>query len=76
MTLTTLGRDIYLRHTDTNGRAHVQQHRVWDVERFVLSQQKAAARLNVDAVKEDPKAKTLAHVAQITEDQYLTERKA
>lgn len=58
------GRDIYLRHTDKNGKSYVQEHRVWDADRFVASQVGAA-------VKEGGKA----FAQQITREQYLKERK-
>ena len=76
MTITNAGRSIFMRHTDTKGGSYVQQHRVWDAERFVFAQQTAAARLNVGAVDQDPGASALAKAEQITEDQYHNERKA
>jgi hypothetical protein len=65
MALEHVGRDIYLRHTDKNGKSYVQQHRVWDAGRFVAAQLAAA-------VNEGGKA----FVQQITEDQYRKERQA
>jgi hypothetical protein len=44
MTSTLTARDIYLRHTDKDGESHVQEHRVWDAERFLSSQQAAASK--------------------------------
>jgi hypothetical protein len=70
-----LGRDIFLRHTATNGTSYVQTHRVWDAERFVAAQERAAADLNVAALKEDPPAPARAKAEQITEDQFHNERK-
>ena len=57
------GRDIYIRHIDKAGNSYVQQHRVWDVDRFITSQMEAA-------LKEGGKAM----VQQITEDQFRRER--
>ena len=39
--------DLYLRYTDTTGKNKtvITQHRVWDADRFVASQQKAYAEL-------------------------------
>jgi hypothetical protein len=64
MPLEHVGRDVYLRHTDKQGHAYVQQHRVWDADLFITSQVEAA-------LKEGGKSL----VAQITKDQYLKERK-
>jgi hypothetical protein len=66
-------REVYLRHTSTDGQRHVVQHRVWDADRFIASQARAAQALN-DAVKGD--GKRLAKAEQITREQYLSEREA
>lgn len=58
-------RDIYMRHTGKDGNSYVQSHRVWDAERFILSQEESAKR-------EGGRAKA----EQITEEQYLKEKKA
>ena len=70
---TLTGRDIHLRHTDTQGKSFVQEHRVWDADRFIAAQQEAAQKLNAD---QKPGAPRLAKVEQITVDQYRTERTA
>lgn len=70
-----LGRDIFMRHTSTTGASYVQSHRVWDADRFVAAQAKAAADLNTDARKDDPAAPARAKAEQITEDQFHNERK-
>lgn len=44
MSNTMHARDIYMRHTDKSGQSYVQEHRVWDAEKFVLSQQAAATK--------------------------------
>jgi hypothetical protein len=66
-------REVWIRHTSTDGQSHVFEHRVWDAERFIASQQAAAQKLNAD-VKGD--GKRLANAEQITRNQYLTERNA
>lgn len=77
MYATLAGRDIFLRHTATDGKSHVLLHRVWDAERFIAAQQQSAANLNRDAVSQGAKPTAcLAKVEQITEEQYRTERKA
>ncbi len=75
MQATLAGRDIFLRHTATNGKSFVQTHRVWDADRFIAGQQQAAANLNRDATNQGAKpAACLAKVEQITEEQYRNER--
>lgn len=64
MALEHVGRDIYMRHTSKEGDSYVQQHRVWDANRFVLSQTEAALKVGGKAF-----------VQQITREQYLKERK-
>lgn len=71
MALELMGRDLWLRHTGTDGKSHVMQHRVWDAARFLASQQAAVAKVNADQ-KSD--AKHTARVEQITEEQYRKER--
>ena len=74
MQATLSGRDIYLRHTATDGKSYVQEHRVWDAERFVEAQDYAVSKANAEARAE--KKKAMANVEQITREQYLAERKA
>lgn len=69
---TIICRDIYIRHTDTDGHSAVQCHRVWDAERFVAAQYQNAAALNLKA---DDGGKRLAKAEQITEGQYRSERR-
>jgi hypothetical protein len=64
-------REVYMRHTDTDGATWVREHRVWDGDLFVASQQSAAQELNA-AVKDD--GKRLAKAEQITREQYLANR--
>lgn len=45
-------RDLYLKHTDKEGRSHVQQHRVWDASLFVQTQDRAARELGGKAAIE------------------------
>jgi hypothetical protein len=63
MQLEMVGLDVWLRHTDKDGRSHVMQHRCWDRERFVQSQRDAARKQG-----------GLADVQQITPEQYKKER--
>lgn len=65
-------RDIYLRHTSTTGSSYVQQHRVWDADRFIAGAQSEAAKANAEVKDGSGKAKA----EQITEDQYHHERRA
>ena len=71
MSTTPHGRDLYMRHTDTDGRSFVQLHRVWDAERFVAARKAEACSLNADVKGNAPR---LALVQQITRDQFLQER--
>lgn len=64
-------RDFWLRHTDTDGKSYVREHRVWDGELFLASQQDAARNLNEG---QKPGKSRLAKVEQITQEQYLKER--
>lgn len=64
-------RPIYVRHTGTDGKSHVQQHVVWDAAKFVESQRQAAMKLNDD---QKPGAPAKADAQQITHEQYLKER--
>lgn len=73
MELHSTARDLYLRHTDTNGHSTVQLHRVWSVEKFLAAEHAAAAKLNSEQKGDEPR---LAAVQQITRDQYHTERQA
>jgi hypothetical protein len=66
-------RDIYLRHTAVDGKSYVAEHRVWDADRFIASQQKAAAAVNE---KQAPGAPRHARVDQITKEQYHAARRA
>lgn len=71
MTVEITTRDIWMRHTNVDGKSYVAEHRVWDADRFVASQQRAAANLNAD---QKPGRPRLAKAEQITEEQYLKER--
>lgn len=66
-----VGYDLYLRHTDAAGHAVVREHRVWDGEKFALSQQAEAHKLNAEA-KDGPRK---AAVEVITREQYRMERR-
>ncbi len=76
MSMETLNcRDLHLRHTDTNGHATVQCHRVWDADRFFVARQRESSELNAKAVKDDPKAPQRAKVEFITAAEYQKARK-
>lgn len=66
-----VSRDIYLRHTDADGKSRVVEHRVWDADRFIASQEEAARKVNAEQKGDAPRR---AAVQQITHDQYLKER--
>jgi hypothetical protein len=70
-TETMIARDVFMRHTNTDGKSFVQEHRVWDIGRFMSAREADAAKLNA-GVKDD--APRLAKVEQITVDQYKRER--
>lgn len=57
------GRDIYVRHSDKEGKSHVVCHRVWSSELFLAS-------VSASARKEG------GTVEQITEEAYKQERKS
>lgn len=64
-------RDLYLRHTDTNGKSTNQMHRVWDADKFLASQQDEATKQNTKVKEGAPR---LAKVEQITRETYRDER--
>jgi len=61
-------RTIWMRYTDNDGKVHVQEHQVWDKDRFLSARADDAA--NERRKKPDGKAKA----EQINEDQYRSER--
>lgn len=64
-------RDIHLRHTAPDGTSHVQQHRVWDAERFLAARRDEAKQLNAAQEGDAPR---LAKVELITPEQYRKDR--
>lgn len=64
-------RYIWVRHTDVNGKSHVDAHLVWDAQLYLAARQKEADKLNADQKDGAPRR---AGVQQITEDQYQKER--
>ena len=56
--------DIYVRHIDKDGRSCIQQHRVWDGERFMAARQ-------AEARKEGGKA----GAEQLSREQFLAQKK-
>lgn len=67
-----VGRDVFVRHTDTNGHATVRSHRVWCADLFLAARAAEADKLNHDVKDKD--APRLAKVEVITQAQYLKER--
>lgn len=63
--------DVHMRYTASNGKTHVQEHRVWDSARFVTARIEEAKALNA---KEDDATKRQHKAEQITESQYRSER--
>ncbi len=66
-----VGRDIYIRHTAGDGKSVVREHRVWDADRLLASEQAACDKMN--EAEKDP-ALRKASVQQITQEQYTKER--
>lgn len=62
---------IYMRHTGTDGKSHVSEHRVWDKARFIAARVQDAANLNA---KQDPGKPRKAQAEQILPEQYAKER--
>lgn len=79
-TMEVTARDIYVRHTGTDGNSFVQEHRVWShpetdgAERFLAARLRDAQKANTEAA--NAKAPALAKVERITREQYLQERSA
>jgi hypothetical protein len=71
MALELMGRDVWMRHTSTDGKSYVNHHRVWDAEHFIESQHKAVRDVNE---KQDGGKPRLAKAEPITEEQYLKEK--
>ncbi|MBT2326068.1 hypothetical protein J7E62_27445 [Variovorax paradoxus] len=73
MSETLITRDIYMRHTATDGASYVAEHRVWDADRFIAAHKKAAADVNAKQEAGKPRK---AGVEQITEEQYRAAKAA
>lgn len=67
-------RTIYMRHTSAEGNSYVNEHRVWDANKFIASTKKAADAVNADHAKKNGGAAGKAKAEQITEEQYAKER--
>lgn len=52
--------EIYVRHTSKDGSSYVQEHRVWDAERFMSARQDEAQ-----------KAGGKAAAQQLTREQFI-----
>lgn len=63
-------REIYVRHTDTNGAFHVMSHFVWDADKFVAGLKEATSKVNEAQKPGEPRK---ANAEQITHEQYLKE---
>ena len=50
-------RDIYLRPTSATGSSYVQQHRVWDADRFIAGAQSEATKANAEVKDGSGKAR-------------------
>lgn len=68
-----VGFDLFMRHTDTDGKATVRSTRVWDKALFLAAREAEAQRENAKAKEKGKPA--LAAAQQITQEQYLKERK-
>lgn len=64
-TNTMIGRDMYIRTTQPNGKSSVSMHRVWDAQRFITAQQREAA----DRASKDKTAPDIVSTA--TADEYI-----
>lgn len=63
--------DLFMRHTDANGRTAVREHRVWDKEAFLAAR---AAEAKIENGRAPEGSLRLASAVQITREQYLKER--
>lgn len=65
------GRDLHLKHTDTNGQSAIRCHRVWDADNFLLTRQAEATKANRDVDGNKPR---LAAVELSTREHYINFR--
>lgn len=65
--------DMYIKHTDVNGNSHIQEHRVWDGEKFFNARAAEAKRANAAQKPNQPRR---AAVLQVTREDYLAARAA
>lgn len=42
--MSMLGRDVWLKYTDKDGKSHTAYHRVWDIGRFMEARSSEAAK--------------------------------
>lgn len=66
-----VARDLYLRHTGTDGKSFVQCHRVWDADLFLTTKAHEADEANAKVRDGKPR---FATVEVITRDEYLAAR--
>ncbi len=76
-TMETSARDVFMRHTDNEGRSHIFCHRVWicdsgALDRFLTRKYDDVRSTNARAMSEGKPA--LASCEQITEEQYKANR--
>jgi hypothetical protein len=71
-TTETVGFDIFMRYTSTDGKITVRQQRVWDKGLFLQSRQEEAGKENLQVQGANPRK---AKAEQIAEAQYRKERK-
>lgn len=67
-------REIWIRYTDPAGQNFVQEHRVWDADRFLAARHVDAEAANAKARKENPAAPAVATIEQLTHAQYVAAR--
>lgn len=56
--------EIYVRHTSKDGSSYVQEHRVWDAERFMSARQDEAQQAGGKAAAQ-----------QLTREQFQAQKK-
>lgn len=68
-----MGRDVFMRHTDGDGKSYVERYRCWDADLFEAVQRKDASKQALDhGNKTGTPGKHRAE--RITESVYVAER--
>lgn len=65
--------DMYIKHTDVNGNSHIQEHRVWDGEKFFSARAAECEKANAAQKPDQPRR---ARVLQVNREDYLVSRAA